>query len=59
MSTMSDGTNDKDTSPDPKPPRPWLRFSLKSLLLLTALVAVYFGGRASMGPRWDMPPTGT
>ena len=44
---MSEETNNEDSPPQSKPPRPWLRFSLKSLLLLTALVAVYFGGRAS------------
>ena len=38
---------------------PWLRFSLKTLLLLTALVAVYFGGRASTKLGHNEPPSGT
>jgi len=41
--------------------RSWrsLRISLKTLLVLVALIAVYFGGRASMRPKWFPPPTGT
>ena len=41
--------------------RSWrpLRISLKTLLILVALVAVYFGGRASMRPKWFPPQTGT
>lgn len=44
-----------------EPPRPsrTLHFSLKTLLVLTALIAVYFGGRASMRPNWFAPQTGT
>src|ERR1043165_4626774 len=41
--------------------RPWrpFRISLKTLLVLIALVAVYLGGRASMRPNWFAPQTGT
>ena len=35
------------------------RFSLKTLLVVTALVAVYFAGRASMRPNWFAPQAGT
>jgi hypothetical protein len=40
-------------------PSGWLRFSLKTLLLLTALVPVYFRGRASTMLGGHEPPSGT
>jgi hypothetical protein len=43
----------------PQPRRRWLRFRLKSLLLVIALVAFYLGGRASMKVGRNEPPTGT
>jgi hypothetical protein len=39
--------------------RSWFRFSLKTMLLLMALVAVYLGGRASMAPNRSVPSHGT
>jgi hypothetical protein len=36
-----------------------LRFSLKSLLFAMAILAAFFGGRASMRPNWLAPPSGT
>ena len=39
--------------------RRWMRFNLKALLAVMALVAVYLGGRASMRPSWNVPPPGT
>jgi hypothetical protein len=39
--------------------RSWLRFSIKSVLVVTALVAVYLGGRASHHWRGFGPEAGT
>jgi hypothetical protein len=56
---MSSTASEFDSSSQPKPASQWFRFSLKSLLIVTALVAVYFGGRASMRPNWFAPQAGT
>jgi hypothetical protein len=56
---MFQETSHEESLPQRKPSAHWLRFSLKSLLLLTALIAVYFGGRASTRLGRNEPPTGT
>jgi hypothetical protein len=56
---MSDTAGDDHLPPPQSPSRHWLSFSLKSLLIITALVAMYFGGRASMQPHWFAPQPGT
>ena len=44
--------------PSPSPRRGWgLRFSLRTLLFATLLVAVYFGGRASLTWRYALAPS--
>jgi hypothetical protein len=55
---MSEETNHENPQPQTNPPRPWLRFSLKTLLLAIALVAVYLGGRASTKLGHDDPTSG-
>jgi hypothetical protein len=40
------------------PPSRWFRFSIRGLLLLFALIAVFLGGRASMRPQWQPPEPG-
>ena len=39
--------SETDTQPMPRRGRSWFSFSLRTLLMLTALVAAFFGGRAS------------
>src|SRR5262245_35089851 len=49
-----------ELEPSDQPTRQsWFRFSLKTMLLLMALVAVYLGGRASMAPNRTVPSHGT
>ena len=50
---MSQDSTDAQESPS-RPKRSWFRFSLRTLLLLMLLVAVFLGGRNSN--KWFRPP---
>lgn len=58
VANMSDQDANPDAPASSSQPS-WFHFSLKSLFLAMALIAVYLGGRASMAPNRFTPSPGT